>query len=120
MCMCMKRMWLGAFLAIIVCGQAVHAKDLGEILLKKGLITPEELRQAQAEEKQKVVADESRRDAIVAKLPKWLDYITLFGDVRLRYEGFFQRERAAENRFRLRARIGLAAKVTDAIAGAGP
>ena len=40
------------------------AKDLGDILVEKGLITPDELRQAREEEKQKVAAEESRRDAI--------------------------------------------------------
>lgn len=42
-------------------------------MLKKGLITEEDLKQAREEDKQKAAAEESRRDAIVAKIPKWLD-----------------------------------------------
>jgi len=112
-----RHLWLGAALAVCVGSATAYAKDLGDILLKKGLITEEELRQAKEEEKQKSAADESRRDAIMAKLPKWLDVITPFGDVRLRYEGFFQTHRVAENRFRLRARVGLNANVSDEISG---
>jgi hypothetical protein len=89
------------------------AKDLGDILLKKGLITEEELKQAREEDKQKSAADESRRDAIVAKLPKWLDMITPFGDVRTRYEGFYEDNLNARNRFRLRARLGLTVAPTE-------
>jgi len=112
--------WKGCCLmmavAFAVFAGSAGAKDLGDILLKKGLITEEELRQAREEDKQKAAAEESRRDAIASKLPKWLDAITPFGDLRTRYEGFFQHHRTAENRFRLRARIGLTANVTDEIA----
>ena len=108
----MKRMG-GAVLAVVLITGAAQAKDLGDILLQKGLITPEELKQAREEEKQKAAAEESRRDAITAKLPKWLDVITPFGDLRNRYEGFWQNQRIAENRFRLRARIGLNANISD-------
>jgi len=112
----LRRQTVAVTVLAITLGEAtVYAKDLGDILLKKGLITQEELQQAREEDKQKAAADESRRDAIVAKLPKWLDMITPFGDLRNRYEGFFQEGRTAENRFRLRARIGLTANVTDEI-----
>ena len=69
-------------------GQAAP-RDLGDILLKKGIITPEELQQAREEEKQKQGAEESRFDALRAALPKWLDTISLFGDIRNRVEGFY-------------------------------
>src|SRR6266481_5540156 len=105
----------GACLALTMVAGAAAGKDLGDILLKKGLITEDELKQAREEDKQKAAADESRRDAITAKLPKWLDAITPFGDVRTRYEGFFQGDRVAENRFRLRARVGLTANVSDEV-----
>jgi hypothetical protein len=90
-----------------------QARDLGDILLQKGLITPEELRQAREEDKQKAAAEESRRDAIVAKLPKWLDMIQPFGDLRTRYEGFYANDLIARNRFRYRARVGLNVNATD-------
>ena len=91
------------------------AEDLGDILLRKGVITTDELRQAREEEKQKSAADESRLDMLRAKLPKWLDAITPFGDVRFRHEGFYQEDLHARNRFRLRARIGLTVNVSDEI-----
>jgi hypothetical protein len=102
-------------LALLVAGSTARAKDLGDILLDKGLITPEELQQARQEDKQKAAADESQRNAIIAKLPKWLDAITPFGDVRTRYEGFYQDDAIARNRFRLRARIGLNVNPADEV-----
>ena len=110
------RSWLGAFVALTLFTTAAHAKDLGEILLKKGLITADDLKQAQEEEKQKSAAEDARRDAITAKIPKWLDAVSLFGDLRTREEGFYENDFHARNRFRLRARVGLNANVTDEIA----
>src|SRR5205085_8353724 len=101
---------IGAIVAVAVtlCSAAVcRARDLGEILVEKGLITPEDLRQAREEEKQKVAAEESRREMITAKLPKWLDMIIPFGDLRVRHEGFYEDGLVARNRFRFRARVGL-------------
>ena len=109
--------WFGAILGLTIFSGAAPAKDLGDILVNKGLITPEELKQAKEEEKQKAAADESRRDAIMAKLPKWLEVITPFGDIRTRHEGFYENGMQARNRFRLRARIGLTANVSDEISG---
>src|ERR1035437_247232 len=111
-----KRFYVVCSLALAVFAGGAHAKDLGDILLKKGLITEEDLKQAREEDKQKAAAEESRRDAITAKLPKWLYMITLFGDVRTREEGFYEHNFHARNRFRLRARVGLTANVTDEVA----
>ena len=97
-------------------GQAA-SRDLGDILLKKGIITPEELQQAREEEKQKQAAGESRLDALKAKLPKWLEMISLFGDIRNRVEGFYGNDYHAQTRYRVRARVGLNANVTDEISG---
>jgi len=107
----------GALLGLVLAISGAQAKDLGDILLKKGLITEDELRQAREEDKQKSAAEESRRDAIAAKLPKWLEAITPFGDLRTRYEGFFQPNRVAENRFRYRARFGLNVNPAEEIGG---
>ena len=106
---------MGGLVAFTLLAGAAKAKDLGDILLQKGLITPEELGQAKEEEKQKTAAEESRRDAIMAKLPKWLEHITPFGDLRTRYESFYQQDNIARNRFRLRGRIGLNANASDEI-----
>ena len=58
---------LVAALAMLAVAGVSRAKDLGDILVQKGLITPEELRQAREEDKQKSAAEESRRDAIVIR-----------------------------------------------------
>jgi len=94
-----------------------EAKDLGEILVEKGIISREELDEARAEEKrQKDAADEAKRAAeAAAKLPKWVGVFVPFGDIRLRHEGFYQDERSARNRFRFRARLGLTANVSEEI-----
>jgi hypothetical protein len=107
---------LGMVLATLCIERAAGARDLGDILVQKGLITPEELTQAREEEKQKAAAEESRRDAITAKLPKWLAMITPFGDVRVRDEGFYANDLNGRTRFRLRARLGLKANVSDEVA----
>jgi len=112
-----KRFYLVGSLALAVFASTAPAKDLGDILLKKGLITEEDLKQAREEDKQKAAAEESRRDAIMAKLPKWLDMITPFGDLRNRVEGFYGDNYHAETRYRMRARIGLTATPSDEISG---
>jgi len=106
----------GFVLGLLICTGAAHAKDLGEILVEKGLITREELSQAKEEEKQKAAAEESRREAVAAKIPKWLEMITPFGDVRVRHEGFYENDMTARNRERFRARVGLTANVSKEIA----
>src|SRR5512144_781210 len=103
--------WYTAVLAASMLAGAAQAKDLGDILLKKGLITEDELKQAREEEKQKAAAQESLRDAIAAKIPKWLDMISLFGDLRNRVEGFYGDNYHAQTRYRIRARVGLNANV---------
>lgn len=112
-----RLLWLGAAAAVVLCGSGVRAKDLGDLLLQKGLITEEELQQVREEEKQKTAAEASQRETLAAKVPKWLDRLTPFGDLRLRDEGFYQQDLHARDRFRLRGRIGLLANVADEISG---
>lgn len=86
--------------------------------------------------KQEVLAQaKSERWAEPGSLPEWLDRITWEGDVRLRYQGdFFSPENTNvglynflngtnlgtttldQERWRIRARLGLTARVTDTIA----
>jgi hypothetical protein len=106
---------LGALVSVTLCARVAPAKDLGDILREKGLITSEELKQAREEEKQKAAEEESQRKSFLAKLPKWLNYITPFGDVRVRYENFAQNDLIARNRERLRARVGLIVSPSDEI-----
>src|SRR5437868_7304811 len=109
-----KRLMAIVAVAVTLWGAGISwARDLGEILVEKGLITPEDLRQAREEEKQKVAAEESRREMITAKLPKWLDMITPFGDLRVRHEGFYENGLVARTRFRVRARLGVTVTPRD-------
>ena len=118
---CTRRLCIPILLLIVslpmsaLAENASKARDLGDILLEKGVITKDELEQAREETKQKQAADESRMDALKAKLPKWLDYITPFGDVRVREEGFYQEDKTARNRGRVRARLGLNINPSDEI-----
>jgi len=113
------RRWLPVLAAgaVLLFYGTARADNLGDILVKKGLITPEELRQAQEEDKQKAAAQESLRDAVAAKIPKWLESISLFGDLRNRVEGFYGHDYHAQTRYRVRARVGLQANVSDEISG---
>jgi hypothetical protein len=104
---------VAAGLAGLCLAAPATAKDLGDILVEKGLITADELKQAREEEKQKGAAEESRRDAIAAKLPAWLSMFTPFGDVRLRTEGFYAKDLNARTRERLRARLGFTVAPVD-------
>jgi hypothetical protein len=67
--------------------------------------------QAQVEEMRKTaVAD-------VKKEIDWLSRFTLFGDIRVRHEGFYQDGVAARNRQRFRLRVGARLKVSDELEG---
>jgi len=102
--------------ALMLLSTAARAGDLGAILLQKGLITEQDLKQAREEDKQKSAVTDSKVDAVLAKIPKWLDSISLFGDMRNRVEGFYGDNYHAETRYRIRARVGLNANVSDEIA----
>ncbi|MFN8626200.1 MAG: putative porin [Candidatus Binatia bacterium] len=106
--------WWSCIPPSVCAPREAHAKDLGDILVEKGIITPAELQEArQAEQEQKAEAEAAQRAAAESKLPKWVRVFTPFGDVRLRHEGFYQQDRSARNRFRFRARIGVSANVSD-------
>jgi hypothetical protein len=76
----------------------------------------------QAETARTAQAEETRRLDEVKKavsLPDWLKRVALFGDLRLRHEGFYHQPSArgqnvtARNRERFRARVGLKATLSD-------
>jgi Putative porin len=98
--------WCGVILMAALIGRTAYAKDLGEILLQKGVITEQDLKEARQEE---------QKTAEATKLPDWLQRFSLFGDLRVRHEGFYANGQTARNRFRLRARIGANVKVSDEI-----
>ncbi len=58
-------------------------------------------------------------ETVQKTLPKWLEKMTLFGDIRVRHEGFYNQPHGdgetvhARNRERFRARVGLTFKYSD-------
>src|SRR5262249_61337696 len=60
--------------------------------------------------------------AKASQVPDWLSCFTPFGDVRFRYEGFFtqpplaDQDVTANNRLRIRARVGMRFAYSDEIA----
>lgn len=111
------RILLALLAAALLSAASATARDLGDILVEKGLITPEELREAREEEHRGNAADESQLAALKAKLPAWIDMFTPFGDIRLRNEGFYQDDKIARSRFRARARIGVTVAASNELAG---
>lgn len=100
------------------------ARELCDILKDKGILNEQDYAECKAA--QSAVACEGvaappsaapAKEAPSVKVPKWLEAISLFGDMRVREEGFYQDEATARNRFRFIARIGLTANVSDEISG---
>lgn len=87
----------------------------GEVQQQKAIGQATQKQAEAAEEQVKTVAKEQKG----FEMPDWLKRTTLFGDVRLRYEGFFHQPAkegtkvTARNRERLRARIGLKSTFSD-------
>ena len=88
----------------------------GEIQQQKAIGQATQKQAESAEEQAKVATAETKKGP---QLPEWLGRITPFGDVRLRYEGFFNQPSkegtkvTARNRERIRFRLGLKAAWTD-------
>lgn len=93
------------------------ARNICEMLRDKGLLNDAEYKECKAAETKEAEKETSKvHEVLMSRLPKWLDVFTPFGDLRNRFEGFYANGLNARNRFRLRARIGLKAKVTDEVA----
>jgi hypothetical protein len=67
--------------------------------------------QAQVEEMRKTAVADVKKDI------DWLNRFTLFGDIRVRDEGFYQDGSPARNRQRFRLRVGARLKVSDELEG---
>jgi hypothetical protein len=87
----------------------VPARTLEEILQDKGVLTPSESAEAKAAREKEQAATEKAVSSIPA-LPDWVKMVTLFGDVRIRNESFFQE--GTPDRIRQRFRLRFGAKVT--------
>lgn len=92
------------------------ARDVCEMLRDKGVLNDIEFNECKAaQEKEDAKSEGKAREVLGVQLPKWVSMITPFGDLRTRYEGFYENNLNARNRFRLRARLGLNVVPTDEI-----
>ncbi|MDA0836223.1 MAG: putative porin [Planctomycetota bacterium] len=104
-------------------GNAATRGDLINALVKKGIITADEAASLENEKTKTsfVTTNElaDMKDEVVATIreadgdfgmPKWLDGLTIKGDIRVRYEGFDEDNAKQRNRARVRARLGLEKK----------
>ena len=106
--------------ALLFSGTALAASSevdvLVDVLVKKGILSPEEARQILNETK-KIVAEQKEevtKEVGTAKLPGWAEKLDFKGDVRLRYQ-FEDLEEGKKDRYRerLRFRWGGTAQVLD-------
>jgi hypothetical protein len=73
--------------------------------------------QAQAEQQSKAVDELKKTATADVKNLDWLKRISLFGDIRVRNEGFYQKNVVARNRQRLRLRLGAKISISDELEG---
>lgn len=113
--------WLRVICAVVLGFACVPretwaARDVCDMLRDKGLLNDVEYNECKAaQEKKDVKSEEKTREVLGLRLPKWLDMITPFGDVRVRYEGFYGNDLNARSRMRFRARIGLNVVPSDEV-----
>jgi hypothetical protein len=92
----------------VLLATATAARDLEEILQDKKLINATEANEAKAAREKEQAATEKAL-ASIPTLPEWVKMVTLFGDVRIRNETFFQKD--TKDRIRQRFRLRLGAKI---------
>jgi Putative porin len=90
------------------------ARDLEDILKDKKVIDAVEANEAKAAREKEQAATEKALAAI-PPLPEWVKMVTLFGDVRVRNESFFQKGTEDRIRQRFRLRFGAKVKPSDEI-----
>jgi putative porin len=88
------------------------ARDLEDILKEKGVIDAVEANEAKAAKEKQQATTEKAVSSIPA-LPEWVKMVTLFGDVRIRNESFFQDGTPDRIRQRFRLRFGAKIKPND-------
>jgi hypothetical protein len=112
--------WLVAIAgATAIASPAWAARDMCQILKDKGILDDVEFNECKAaQEKEEVQAETKTAETVKSNLPSWLDKVKPIGDIRFRGEGFYEDGLIANNRFRIRARVGLAVKASDELEGA--
>lgn len=102
--------------AVLLCAPQARARNICEILKQKGVLSDVEYNECLAEqEKDEVKTEKKAQEVVASKWPKWLDMLTPFGDLRMRQEGFYENGLIANNRWRIRARVGLNVVPTDEV-----
>ncbi len=104
-----RLVWLSA---VCLLATTAAARDLEDILKDKGVLNPVEANEAKAA-KEKEQATTEKALASIPPLPDWVKMVTLFGDVRIRNESFFQDGTKDRIRQRFRLRFGAKVKPTD-------
>ena len=106
-----RLVWLSA---LCLFASTAGARDLEDILRDKKVIDPIEANEAKAA-KERAQASTDKAVLSIPAFPDWLKMVTLFGDVRIRNEDFFQSGTPDRNRDRFRLRFGANIKPTDEI-----
>jgi len=108
-------------------GDALTRDALLDVLVRKGILTDEEGVRLKSREqkgyatKAEVAAVKQevqgivRQDAGGLGLPKWMDGLTIGGDLRVRYESIDQEHAPDTSRGRYRARLGISKKFGDGV-----
>jgi hypothetical protein len=122
----MQKRWISGFVVIVwslaaasgVAAEKNVAEEILDILRANGQIS--EAQYVLLLEKAR--AEKTALPTVAAqKQPSWIDRVTLFGDFRGRYEGFFYdhdplgNKRDNRHRLRYRARVGLKAKINERV-----
>src|SRR5262245_16417837 len=100
-----KEAAIAAIGLIVLLAAATPARDLEDILRDKKIIDANEASEAKAAKEKEQAATEKA----LASIPQWVKMVTLFGDVRIRNESFFQE--GTEDRIRQRFRLRFGAKI---------
>jgi Putative porin len=101
-----------ALVAWLLLVSPAAARTLEEILENKKIIDATEANEAKAAKEKEQAATEKAVSSIPS-LPEWLKMVTLFGDVRVRNESFFQKGTKDRVRQRFRLRFGVKVNPTD-------
>ena len=100
------------WLTVCLLATTAAARDLEDILKEKGVIDAIEANEAKAAKEKQQATTEKAVSSIPA-LPEWVKMVTLFGDVRIRNESFFQDGTPDRIRQRFRLRFGAKIKPSD-------
>lgn len=127
------RDYIVCFLSLTICvsllmiplpvHSAVDNEALAEILLRKGVLSPQELRTMRNDAQAQEVVGSYRRPlssyAGDTGLPTWVTKMKWSGDMRIRYESLKRRTTPVNtpdrNRFRIRARYGFSSQINDQV-----